>query len=152
MKEWYDGYHFGTFDVYCPWDVMNYLLELQHNPQAKPVSYWKNTSDNAIIRSFIDHSGSSITKKLENLMAGETIVQRVDENLTKDYLHSSEDNLWSMLYLPGNLTKARNEQTDEVLPDGAIALMIPNEEIRDIFETTVIQWFDDSTRKWNRTL
>lgn len=152
IRKWYDGYHFGDFDVYCPWDVMNYLLELQHNPQAKPVSYWKNTSDNAIIRSFIDHSGSSITKKLENLMAGETIVQRVDENLTYDYLYSSEDNLWSMLYLTGYLTKARNEQTDEVLPDGAIALMIPNEEIRDIFETTVIQWFDDSTRKWNRTL
>ena len=152
IRKWYDGYHFGDFDVYCPWDVMNYLLELQHNPQAKPVSYWKNTSDNAIIRSFIDHSGSSITKKLENLMAGETIVQRVDENLTYDYLHSSEDNLWSMLYLTGYLTKARNEQTDEVLPDGAIALMIPNEEIRDIFETTVIQWFDDSTRKWNRTV
>ena len=152
IRKWYDGYHFGDVDVYCPWDVMNYLLELQHNPQAKPVSYWKNTSDNAIIRSFIDHSGSSITKKLENLMAGETIVQRVDENLTYDYLHSSEDNLWSMLYLTGYLTKARNEQTDEVLPDGAIALMIPNEEIRDIFETTVIQWFDDSTRKWNRTL
>lgn len=152
IRKWYDGYHFGDFDVYCPWDVMNYLLELQHNPQAKPVSYWKNTSDNAIIRSFIDHSGSSITKKLENLMAGETIVQRVDENLTYGYLHSSEDNLWSMLYLTGYLTKARNEQTDEVLPDGAIALMIPNEEIRDIFETTVIQWFDDSTRKWNRTL
>ena len=152
IRKWYDGYHFGDFDVYCPWDVMNYLLELQHNPQAKPVSYWKNTSDNAIIRSFIDHSGSSITKKLENLMAGETIVQRGDENLTYDYLHSSEDNLWSMLYLTGYLTKARNEQTDEVLPDGAIALMIPNEEIRDIFETTVIQWFDDSTRKWNRTL
>lgn len=152
IRKWYDGYHFGDFDVYCPWDVMNYLLELQHNPQAKPVSYWKNTSDNAIIRSFIDHSGSSITKKLENLMAGETIVQRVDENLTYDYLHSSEDNLWSMLYLTGYLTKARNEQTDEVLPDGAIALVIPNEEIRDIFETTVIQWFDDSTRKWNRTL
>ena len=152
IRKWYDGYHFGDFDVYCPWDVMNYLLELQHNPQAKPVSYWKNTSDNAIIRSFIDHSGSSITKKLENLMAGETIVQRVDENLTYDYLHSSEDNLWSMLYLTGYLTKARNEQTDEVLPDGAIALMIPNEEIRDIFESTVIQRFDDSTRKWNRTL
>ena len=63
-------------------------------------------------------------------MAGETIVQRVDENLTYDYLHSSEDNLWSMLYLTGYLTKARNEQTDEVLPDGAIALMIPNEEIK----------------------
>lgn len=67
IKAWYDGYNFGNFDVYCPWDVMNYLLDLKHDPQAKPASYWKNTSDNAIIRSFIDHAGSSITVKLENL-------------------------------------------------------------------------------------
>ena len=105
IREWYDGYHFGDFDVYCPWDVMNYLLELQRNPKAKPVSYWKNTSDNAVIRSFIDYAGSNITGKLETLLAGGTIVQRVDENLTYDYLHSSENNLWSMLYLTGYLTK-----------------------------------------------
>ena len=60
IKKWYDGYHFGDFDVYCPWDVMNYMLELQRNPKAKPISYWKNTSDNAIIRSFIDYAGSTI--------------------------------------------------------------------------------------------
>ena len=150
MKEWYDGYHFGTFDVYCPWDVMNYLLELQRNPQASPVSYWKNTSDNAIIRSFIDYAGSSITKKLETLMAAGSIVQRVDENLTYDYLHSSEDNLWSTLYLTGYLTKAREEDYQGELPDGMVALMIPNAEIKEIFETTVIKWFDDSTKKWNR--
>ena len=88
IKKWYDGYHFGAFDVYCPWDVMNYMLELQRNPNAKPISYWKNTSDNAIIRSFIDYAGSTITNKLETLMAGGCIVQRVDENLTYDYLHS----------------------------------------------------------------
>ena len=65
IKKWYDGYHFGDYDIYCPWDVMNYLFELQHNPKTKPVSYWKNTSDNAIIRSFIDYAGSTITQKLE---------------------------------------------------------------------------------------
>ena len=150
IREWYDGYHFGDFDVYCPWDVMNYLLELQHDPKAKPISYWKNTSDNAIIRSFIDYAGSSITGKLETLMAGGTIVQRVDENLTYDYLHSSEDNLWSMLYLTGYLTKAREENYDGGLQDGAVALMIPNAEIKEIFETTVIRWFDDSAKKQNR--
>ncbi len=150
IKEWYDGYHFGDFEVYCPWDVMNYLLELQHNPNAKPISYWKNTSDNAIIRSFIDYAGSTITKKLETLMAGGCIVQRVDENLTYDYLHSSEDNLWSTLYLTGYLTKAYESDYQDELPDGMIALMIPNAEIKEIFETTVIKWFDDSTKKWNR--
>ena len=133
IKKWYDGYHFGDFDVYCPWDVMNYMLELQRDPKAKPISYWKNTSDNAIIRSFIDYAGSTITKKLETLMAGGCIVQRVDENLTYDYLHSSEENLWSTLYLTGYLTKVREEDYQGELPDGMIALMIPNAEIEDIF-------------------
>ena len=149
MKEWYDGYHFGTFDVYCPWDVMNYLLELQRNPQASPVSYWKNTSDNAIIRSFIDYAGSSITKKLETLMAGGSILQRVDENLTYDYLHSSEDNLWSLLYLTGYLTKAQTTIDTDELPPGMMELKIPNAEIKEIFETTVVRWFDESAKTWN---
>ena len=147
IREWYDGYHFGDFDVYCPWDVMNYLLELQRNPKAKPVSYWKNTSDNAVIRSFIDYAGSNITGKLETLLAGGTIVQRVDENLTYDYLHSSEENLWSMLYLTGYLTQARIDN----LPDGLTALMIPNAEIREIFESTILKWFNDSAKTWNLT-
>ena len=151
IRRWYDGYHFGDFDVYCPWDVMNYMLELQRDPKAKPISYWKNTSDNAIIRSFIDYAGSTITNKLEILMAGGCIVQRVDENLTYDYLHASEDNLWSTLYLTGYLTWAREADYKGEVPDGMVALMIPNAEIREIFETTVIRWFDDSTKKWNRT-
>lgn len=151
VKSWYDGYHFGDSDVYCPWDVMNYLLELQRDPQAEPVSYWKNTSDNAIIRSFIDDAGSDITQKLETLMAGGVIVQRVDENLTYDLIHSSEDNLWSLLYLSGYLTVARAEDVEGEVPKGCIALMIPNAEIRDIFETTVMRWFDDSAKTWNRT-
>ena len=151
IREWYDGYHFGDFDVYCPWDVMNYLLELQRNPKAKPVSYWKNTSDNAVIRSFIDYAGSNITGKLETLLAGGTIVQRVDENLTYDYLHSSEENLWSMLYLTGYLTKAREEDYNGKLADGTVALMIPNAEIKEIFETSVVKWFDDSTKKCDRS-
>lgn len=151
IRRWYDGYHFGDFDVYCPWDVMNYMLELQRDPKAKPISYWKNTSDNAIIRSFIDYAGSTITNKLEILMAGGCIVQRVDENRTYDYLHASEDNLWSTLYLTGYLTRAREADYKGEVPDGMVALMIPNAEIREIFETTVIRWFDDSTKKWNRT-
>ena len=151
IRRWYDGYHFGDFDVYCPWDVMNYMLELQRDPKAKPISYWKNTSDNAIIRSFIDYAGSTITNKLEILMAGGCIVQRVDENLTYDYLHASEDNLLSTLYLTGYLTRAREADYKGEVPDGMVALMIPNAEIREIFETTVIRWFDDSTKKWNRT-
>lgn len=150
VKYWYDGYHFGNVDVYCPWDLMNYLCDLQRNPEAKPDSYWKNTSDNAIIRSFIDYAGSSITKKLETLLAGGYIVEQIDESLTYDYLHSSEENLWSILYLTGYLTRVPAEKLRAELPDGFSALKIPNAEICEIFELTVKKWFDDSAKTWNR--
>ena len=150
IRYWYDGYHFGDVDVYCPWDVINYMSDLQRNPAAKPASYWKNTSDNAIIRSFIDYAGSNIAKKIEALLAGEPILQRIDDNLTYDYLHSSEENLWTILYLTGYLTSARNSELSQPLPDGVVALTIPNAEIREIFETTVMRWFDDTAKTWNR--
>ena len=147
VKAWYDGYHFGDLDVYCPWDVMNYLRDLRKNPKIKPASYWRNTSDNAIIRSFIDYAGENIHEKMETLLAGGYIIQKIREDLTYDYLHASEENLWSILYSTGYLTQVRGEE----LPPDTAALMIPNAEIRQIFETTVQEWFDDSARKENRT-
>ena len=148
VKAWYDGYHFGELDVYCPWDVMNYLRDLRKNPKIKPASYWRNTSDNAIIRSFIDYAGENIHEKMETLLAGGYIIQKIREDLTYDYLHASEENLWSILYSTGYLTQVRGEE----LPPDTAALMIPNAEIRQIFETTVQEWFDDSARKENRTV
>ena len=150
IKKWYDGYHFGDADVYCPWDVMCYIDDLQKNSNAEPDEYWKDTSDNAIIRSFIDYAGTSITKKMETLMSGGYIVQRVDENLTYDYLHSSEENLWSMMYLTGYLTRVRDGEINEALPDNMVALKIPNLEIKQIFETEVAEWFEESASKWNK--
>lgn len=150
IREWYDGYHFGSFDVYCPWDVMNYIRDLQHNPDARPAGYWKNTSDNAIVRSFIDYAGPGITTKLETLLSGGSIIQRIDEDLTYDYLHSTEDNLWSILYLTGYLTAARHSDPAAKTPAGMTALTIPNAEIREIFETTIIKWFNDTAKVWNR--
>ena len=151
IKNWYDGYHFGDLDVYCPWDVMNYLRDLQRNPKAKPASYWKNTSDNSIIRSFIDYRGAKISQKLETLLSGGYILQKVEEDLTYDYLHSSEENLWSILYLTGYLTRVREEDLPAPLPEDTSALIIPNTEVREIFETTIQKWFDESAQTWNLT-
>ena len=150
VKAWYDGYHFGELDVYCPWDVMNYLRDLRKNPKTKPASYWRNTSDNAIIRSFIDYTNAKISQKLETLLEGGYIVQQIEENLTYDYLHSSEENLWSILYFTGYLTQVREEDLPETLSEEETALMIPNAEIRQIFATTVKKWFSDSAQGWNR--
>jgi hypothetical protein len=129
---------------------MNYLRDLQLNPNAKPESYWNNTSDNSIIRSFIDYAGSNITKKLETLLSGNSISQQIDENLTYDYLHSSEENLWSILYLTGYLTSSKNDSLSVSGSDEISTLKIPNAEIKEIFESTIMKWFSDNAKVWNR--
>ncbi len=147
VKEWYDGYHFGSYDVYCPWDVLNYGNRFQTTGSDVPVSFWKNTSDNAIIRSFVEIQSDIITDKLETLMSGGFIRQKIVEDLTYDYLHSSEENLWSVLYLTGYLTIDRKES--RVL-DGEYALIIPNAEIQEIFETMIQKWFQDYAASCDR--
>lgn len=150
IKDWYNGYHFGDFDIYCPWDVMNHVERLMLNPNAKPVGYWKNSSDNSIIRLFIDFAGEAITKKFETLLSGGYVIQKIEEDLTYNELLSSEDNLWSMLYLTGYLTPVRQSELNCFLPEGCLGLKIPNREIKEIFETTVSKWFQESTQRWNR--
>lgn len=120
------------------------------NPKAQPAGYWKNSSDNGIIRSFIDFTGDTITKKFEMLLSGGYVVQKVEEDLTYNDLLSSEDNLWSMLYLTGYLTRVREGQLKNPLPEGYLALSVPNREIKEIFETTIARWFQESTQKWDR--
>ena len=149
LKEWYDGYHFGSVDVYCPWDVMNYALNYCQEGKKEAVSYWKNTSGNEIIRSFIDLAGSNITRKLETLLVGNSIEQKIEENLTYDYLHSSEENLWSILCLTGYLTKAQ-EDSQNSLEKERTALIIPNLEVKEIYQNTILKWFDDSVKGWER--
>ncbi len=150
IKKWYNGYHFGDFDVYCPWDVMNYVERLMIDPKATPEGYWRNSSDNGIIRSFLDVAGDTITKKFEILLSGGYVVQKVEEDLTYDDLLSSEENLWSMLYLTGYVTRVREEQLKSSLPEKYLALSIPNREIEAIFESTIAKWFQESTQKWDR--
>lgn len=150
MKAWYDGYRFGEFDIYCPWDVMNHVNKLLLDPKAKPASYWKNSSDNAIIRSFLDFAGETITEEFETLLSGGYIAREVKDDLTYDYLHSSEENLWSILYLTGYLTRARETEVDKTLPGDCIPLTIPNAEIREIFQSTIRHWFTDRAKGMDR--
>lgn len=145
IKNWYDGYRFGSIDVYSPWDVMNHINALCLDPQAMPRSYWRNTSDNAIIRTFIDQAENDTIKQFEILLSGDKISQKIEEDLTYDYLHASAENLWSILYLTGYLTGTEKEEGRQEWN-----LWIPNLEIREIFEDTVIKWFHDSARLWER--
>ena len=151
MKEWYDGYRFGDADVYCPWDVINHVDRLCDEPDAEPQAYWINTSGNDLVKHFIEKADRRTKDEIERLVAGEVIEKEVRLELTYDEIDNSIENLWSVLYLTGYLTKVRDKDLTDSLPDGCSALMIPNAEIREIFETTVSKWFDDSAKAWNRS-
>lgn len=143
MRQWYDGYCFGKTDIYCPWDVLNHVNRLQDQPDAKPESYWKNTSHNGIIRSFLMRTDLMVNEKFEKLLSGQCICQKVTEDLTYDVLHSSEENLWTILYLTGYLTQDGTQ-------NGLLRLRIPNEEVKSIFTETVMEWFKDEISKNDR--
>ena len=138
IREWYDGYIFGSEAVYCPWDAVNYVAALLRRSDAEPKNYWKNTSSNGIIRDFVERSDFNVKGKFETLMNGGTITQTISDELTYDSLHETEDNLWSVLFMTGYLTKA-----DPKAKGSTIALKIPNVEIASIFQDTVAKFFTD---------
>ncbi len=139
IKEWYDGYVFGRSCVYCPWDVMNYMSALKKRKDAKPKNYWKFTSHNGILLNFVERTDFDVTEKFEILLNGGTVIQSIADELTYDTLHTSEDNLWSVLLMTGYITKAGPDE------EGAtVSLKIPNREIASIFEDTVAVYFKDT--------
>lgn len=145
-KEWYDGYRFGKADIYCPWDVINYVEQLRYDPEAVPQDFWSNSSGNAIVRRFIDMADVSTKNEIERLIAGESIEKNVTPELTYDELDKSIENLWSVLFTTGYLThKGRTES-------GKYRLVIPNREVRNLFVKKIREWFSDVSRKDGQTL
>ena len=139
IKEWYDGYVFGNSFVYCPWDVINFISELRKYPDARPKNYWKNTSHNGILLTFVKRTDFDVADKFETLLNGGMIKQAISDELTYDTLHSSEDNLWSVLLMTGYITKSDPEEDDDT-----VFLKIPNKEISSIFEDTVVKYFNET--------
>lgn len=143
VQQWYDGYHFGDMDIYCPWDVLNYVKKVLEQGLEKPENFWEHTSDNAVIEQFLEKTDFDVTEKFETLLSGNYIKETISENLTYNFLASSEENLWSLLYMTGYLTKVKPEdmEKDDKLEEGQTALRIPNAEVTDIFRKSVVEWF-----------
>lgn len=141
IREWYDGYQFGSMHIYCPWDVVNYCADLRSGNTKKPQNYWVNTSSNDIIRRFIDKADASTKEEIELLINGGSIRKELHQELTYRDLDSDIDNLWSLLFTTGYLTQ--NGEDDE----GISELVIPNEEIRWIYVRQIRKWFKDEARK-----
>ena len=139
IRSWYDGYIFGSTSVYCPWDVTNCVADLLTDKKARLKNYWKNTSHNGILLTFVKRTDFDVSDKFEALLNGGTIVQTISDELTYDTLHESEENLWNVLLMTGYLTKADPEAEGDT-----VGLRIPNMEIANIFEETVVKRFSDA--------
>ena len=151
IKEWYDGYHFGKADVYCPWDVINHVDHLRDDIDAKPQTYWINSSGNSLVRRLINRADSSTKDEIERLIAGEAIEKVIRQDLTYDEIENSIDNIWSVLFTTGYLTKIGEVK----LPDSesyAYKLVIPNKEVREVFVLQIQEWFKAVVANDNDTM
>ena len=140
IKEWYDGYHFGDADIYCPWDVINHVDLLCENPRELPQCYWINSSGNALVKRFISMANKTTRDEIERLIAGDHIMKFVRQELTYDEIDNSIDNVWSVLFTTGYLTQAG------ITEQGAYKLIIPNREVREVFRSQIQDWFNDKIR------
>lgn len=147
MRNWYDGYRFGSTDVYCPWDVLNHCDKIKENAAAFPENYWVHTSSNEAVKKIIQMSGNITTKReIERLLAGEEIVKEIRQELTYQEMYQSVENIWSLLFMTGYLTQRQR------LDASHYKLAIPNLEVRDIFKTQIMEYFKEGVAKDGDTL
>lgn len=151
VKEWYDGYHFGRADVYCPWDVINHADHLRDDGDAKPQTYWINSSGNSLVRLLINRADSSTKDEIERLIAGEAIEKVIRQDLTYDEIENSIDNIWSVLFTTGYLTKVGEVKLADS-ESYAYKLIIPNKEVREVFVLQIQEWFKAVVANDNDTM
>ena len=147
IQTWYNGYLFGNLAIYCPWDVLNYIQKYLSTKDSVPENFWEHTSDNSVIRAFLDRTDFDISEKFEVLLNGGTICENIEEHLTYHTFTASEENLWSLLYFTGYLTKAELSTEKQMT-----YLKIPNAEVMDIFRKSVVEWFNDKTVRSDRSI
>ena len=138
VKEWYDGYRFGNADIYCPWDVINYVDDLVSDPNVQPKSYWINNSGNDLVKRFIEQADITTIDEIEQLIAGNAVEKRIRPDLTYNEIDNSIDNIWSVLFTTGYLTRLGKAE------NGVYKLIIPNQEVREVFVLQIREWFNQT--------
>lgn len=161
IKEWYDGYRFGNTDVYCPWDVICYCDKLRFDPKLQPQNFWINTSGNQVIEHFIERMDrqkkfrkddgtedkARLTKgEMERLINGDAVQKEIHQELTYKDLYSSVDNIWSVLFMTGYLTRRGDADGNTV------NLAIPNREIRNVYTEQIMKLFKEQVSRDGETL
>ena len=113
--------------VHCPWDVSNYCDLLVQDPTREPDNYWANSSGNDLV-SFLLKEADDITRMdMESLVNGGTVHKDIHEELTYRDINDSTENVWSVLYSTGYLTRTGRKNED------GMELKLPNKEICSLF-------------------
>ena len=161
VKEWYDGYRFGNTDVYCPWDMICYCDKLRFDPKLQPQNFWINTSGNQVIEHFIERMDrqkkfrkddgtedkARLTKgEMERLINGDAVQKEIHQELTYKDVYSSVDNIWSVLFMTGYLTRRGDADGNTV------NLVIPNREIRNVYTEQIMKLFKEQVSRDGETL
>ena len=150
IKQWFNGYIFGETNVYNPWSVMQYVNDLKANINRLPKSYWANTSSNSIVKSLIERADDITKGEIEALIEGKTIEKPVHEDITYDDVYDNLDNLWNFMFFTGYFKKI-SERMDENTQENFVELAIPNLEVKYIFRTKILKWFNEHIKLCDMT-
>lgn len=134
LKDWYDGYLFGSEEIYNPWSVINYISK-----GCIPQAYWVNTGKNEILDDVLRVATDDITERLYDLLQGERVVARIDQNVVYRSLAEDPANIYSLLLVAGYLKTPKKE----LQADGSYLceVSIPNREIATVYKSEILSHF-----------
>ena len=135
VKDWYDGFIFGSKkDIYNPWSIINFLDD------KKVGVYWANTSSNRLVGKLIREGSASVKKTFEILLSGGTLEMEIDEQIIYSQLLVKKNAVWSLLLASGYL-KVLDTTFVERLGRTYYKLTLTNREVHIMFESMILDWF-----------
>lgn len=129
LRQWYDGYRFGTDDIYNPWSVINYM-----DNECTPMPYWVHTSGNYILKQLLSHADCLRIKELQGLLEGKTVTVSLNETVMYDQIEKDASALYTLLLTTGYLTIESASPTTY----NRYSLRIPNEEIKQVYSQEIL--------------
>jgi hypothetical protein len=163
IRDWYNGYVFGHTNIYNPWSVIKFIFDLTGNKNTFPSSYWANTSSNSIVKSLIEKADSKTKQEIELLIEGKTIEKLVHEDIGLEEMleflkethyshsfigesdsHQMQDLGFLLLFFTGYFKKVSERMDEE--DNRYVELSIPNREVKYIFRTKILKWFEEKIK------
>ena len=150
IKDWYDGYLFGETEIYNPWSALNYIKKVLSDNQYQAISFWANTSSNDLVKQYIENSTITMKEEFEELINGKSIIKKIVPELTyreMSFKNSMNDDIYSFLLFTGYLKIKEKVYENNELVEDTYKLVIPNKEVKKIYENIFMKWFEGYQRE-----